>query len=260
MLRPLLYKLSFTPVHVAFFLSFISAIEREAVNRIGSRDRERGSMGRGKVVLERIQNKINRQVTFSKRRNGLLKKAFELSVLCDAEIALIIFSSRGKLFQYSSTDINRIIERYRQCCFDISQTNSEAEHQQQQCLYQELLILRVKHESLQRTQRNLMGEELEPLSIKELQNLEKQLDRTLAQARKHLKQKLMTRIDELQEKVHNLEQFNKHLESKERGQCTQICEGSTNNRIWLHDAQVTQFESGTTGSFRLQQTTASNGK
>jgi len=61
-------------------------------------------MGRGKVVMERIQNKINRQVTFSKRRSGLLKKAFELSVLCDAEVALIIFSSLGKLFQYSSTE------------------------------------------------------------------------------------------------------------------------------------------------------------
>jgi hypothetical protein len=61
-------------------------------------------MGRGKVVLERIQNKINRQVTFSKRRSGLLKKAFELSVLCDAEVALIIFSNLGKLFQYSSTE------------------------------------------------------------------------------------------------------------------------------------------------------------
>ncbi|KAI9110992.1 hypothetical protein K1719_018112 [Acacia pycnantha] len=61
-------------------------------------------MGRRTVVLERIENKINRQVTFSKRRNGLLKKVYELSVLCDAEIALIIFSSRGKLFQYSSSD------------------------------------------------------------------------------------------------------------------------------------------------------------
>lgn len=61
-------------------------------------------MGRGRVVLERIENKINRQVTFSKRRNGLLKKAYELSVLCDAEVALIIFSSRGKLFQYSTSE------------------------------------------------------------------------------------------------------------------------------------------------------------
>ncbi|KAL5139784.1 MADS-box transcription factor 17 [Glycine soja] len=218
-------------------------------------------MGRGKVVLERIQNKINRQVTFSKRRNGLLKKAFELSVLCDAEIALVIFSSRGKLFQYSSTDINRIIEKYRQCCFNMSQTGDVAEHQSEQCLYQELLVLRVKHESLQRTQRNLLGEELEPLSMKELHSLEKQLDRTLAQARKHLTQKLVSRIDELHGKVHSLEQANKHLESQERGKYTQICEGSPNGHI-LQDKQVNQFEYGTAGSFRLQQeqTTASKGK
>ncbi|KAK2965858.1 hypothetical protein RJ640_027145 [Escallonia rubra] len=54
-------------------------------------------MVRGKTQLKRIENATSRQVTFSKRRNGLLKKAFELSVLCDAEVALIIFSPRGKL-------------------------------------------------------------------------------------------------------------------------------------------------------------------
>jgi hypothetical protein len=59
-------------------------------------------MGRGRVELKRIENKINRQVTFSKRRNGLLKKAYELSVLCDAEVALIVFSSRGKLYEFGS--------------------------------------------------------------------------------------------------------------------------------------------------------------
>ena len=59
-------------------------------------------MGRGRVELKRIENKINRQVTFSKRRNGLLKKAYELSVLCDAEVALIIFSTRGKLYEFGS--------------------------------------------------------------------------------------------------------------------------------------------------------------
>jgi len=59
-------------------------------------------MGRGKVELKRIENKINRQVTFAKRRNGLLKKAYELSILCDAEVALIIFSSRGKLYEFCS--------------------------------------------------------------------------------------------------------------------------------------------------------------
>ena len=60
-------------------------------------------MGRGKVELKRIENKINRQVTFAKRRNGLLKKAYELSVLCDAEVALIIFSNRGKLYEFCSS-------------------------------------------------------------------------------------------------------------------------------------------------------------
>jgi len=59
-------------------------------------------MGRGRVELKRIENKINRQVTFSKRRTGLLKKAQEISVLCDAEVSLIVFSHKGKLFEYSS--------------------------------------------------------------------------------------------------------------------------------------------------------------
>jgi hypothetical protein len=68
----------------------------------GSRDRRQAKMGRGKVQLKRIENKINRQVTFSKRRNGLLKKAHEISVLCDAEVAVIVFSPKGKLYEYAS--------------------------------------------------------------------------------------------------------------------------------------------------------------
>ncbi|KAF7825968.1 MADS-box protein SOC1-like [Senna tora] len=60
-------------------------------------------MVRGKTQMRRIENATSRQVTFSKRRNGLLKKAFELSVLCDAEVALIIFSPRGKLYEFAST-------------------------------------------------------------------------------------------------------------------------------------------------------------
>ncbi|MED6116753.1 Agamous-like MADS-box protein ap1, partial [Stylosanthes scabra] len=59
-------------------------------------------MGRGKVELKQIENKINRQVTFSKRRTGLRKKAHEISVLCDAQVALIVFNTRGKLFDFSS--------------------------------------------------------------------------------------------------------------------------------------------------------------
>jgi hypothetical protein len=60
-------------------------------------------MGRGKIVIRRIDNPTSRQVTFSKRRNGLLKKAKELSILCDAEVGLIVFSSTGRLYEFSST-------------------------------------------------------------------------------------------------------------------------------------------------------------
>ncbi|KAK4846780.1 hypothetical protein QYF36_021851 [Acer negundo] len=60
-------------------------------------------MGRGKIVIRRIDNSTSRQVTFSKRRNGLLKKARELSILCDAEVGLVIFSSTAKLYEYSSS-------------------------------------------------------------------------------------------------------------------------------------------------------------
>lgn len=69
-------------------------------------------MGRGRVQLKRIENKINRQVTFSKRRSGLLKKAHEISVLCDAEVALMIFSTKGKLFEYATDSWLVIIYQY----------------------------------------------------------------------------------------------------------------------------------------------------
>lgn len=76
--------------------------EREGGRRRRRRRKNRRKMGRGKVQLKRIENKINRQVTFSKRRSGLLKKANEISVLCDAEVALIIFSTKGKLYEYAT--------------------------------------------------------------------------------------------------------------------------------------------------------------
>lgn len=64
---------------------------------------EKLRMGRGKIVIRRIDNTTSRQVTFSKRRNGLLKKAKELAILCDAEVGLVIFSSTGKLYEFAST-------------------------------------------------------------------------------------------------------------------------------------------------------------
>ncbi|KVI10875.1 hypothetical protein Ccrd_010725 [Cynara cardunculus var. scolymus] len=69
-------------------------------------------MGRGKIEIKRIDNISSRQVTFSKRKTGLLKKAKELAILCDAEVALLIFSSTGKLHEYASSSMDTVVERY----------------------------------------------------------------------------------------------------------------------------------------------------
>uniref|UniRef100_A0A8C6QQI4 Myocyte enhancer factor 2B n=1 Tax=Nannospalax galili TaxID=1026970 RepID=A0A8C6QQI4_NANGA len=69
-------------------------------------------MGRKKIQISRILDQRNRQVTFTKRKFGLMKKAYELSVLCDCEIALIIFNSAQRLFQYASSDMDRVLLKY----------------------------------------------------------------------------------------------------------------------------------------------------
>nr|GFA85211.1 floral homeotic protein PMADS 2-like [Tanacetum cinerariifolium] len=50
-------------------------------------------MGRGKIEIKRIENTSNRQVTYSKRKNGIIKKAKEITVLCDANVSLVIYGS-----------------------------------------------------------------------------------------------------------------------------------------------------------------------
>jgi hypothetical protein len=53
------------------------------------------------------------QVTFLKRKNGLLKKAMELGILCDCEVSVVIFNlNNGKLFEYSSVEAEKIFSRY----------------------------------------------------------------------------------------------------------------------------------------------------
>ncbi|KAI9139138.1 hypothetical protein BKA69DRAFT_1030795 [Paraphysoderma sedebokerense] len=70
-------------------------------------------MGRRKIKIAPIKDERNRQVTFHKRKNGLLKKAYELAVLCECEMAVIIFNSQGKLVEYcSGKSMDRLLDRY----------------------------------------------------------------------------------------------------------------------------------------------------
>nr|QNS30461.1 SEPALLATA3 [Jatropha curcas] len=173
-------------------------------------------MGRGRVELKRIENKINRQVTFAKRRNGLLKKAYELSVLCDAEVALIIFSNRGKLYGFcSSSSMLKTLERYQKCNYGAPETNvSTREALQELSSQQEYLKLKARYEALQRSQRNLLGEDLGPLSSKELESLERQLDMSLKQIRSTRTQYMLDQLTDLQRKEHMLNEANKTLKQR----------------------------------------------
>ncbi|KAF7822372.1 developmental protein SEPALLATA 1-like isoform X2 [Senna tora] len=170
-------------------------------------------MGRGRVELKRIENKINRQVTFAKRRNGLLKKAYELSVLCDAEVALIIFSNRGKLYEFcSSSSMLKTLERYQKCSYGAVEVSKPAK--ELETSYREYLKLKARLESLQRTQRNLLGEDLGPLSSKELEQLERQLDSSLKQVRSTKTQYMLDQLGDLQNKEQMLVEANRALTMK----------------------------------------------
>eukprot|EP01130_Rhizamoeba_saxonica_P011191 TRINITY_DN4633_c0_g1_i3.p1 TRINITY_DN4633_c0_g1~~TRINITY_DN4633_c0_g1_i3.p1 ORF type:complete len:205 (+),score=42.68 TRINITY_DN4633_c0_g1_i3:44-658(+) len=84
-------------------------------------------MGRKKIKIEKIENDRKRASTFKKRKWGLTKKAMELSILCDCEIAMIIFSQQDEMFLYSSSDIEEIVSRYVSYDepYEVPQTNDE---------------------------------------------------------------------------------------------------------------------------------------
>ncbi|KAG5603599.1 hypothetical protein H5410_025091 [Solanum commersonii] len=160
-------------------------------------------MGRGKVELRKIENKINRQVTFSKRRGGLVKKAHEISVLCDAEVALIVFSQKGKIFEYSSDScMEQILERYERYSYAerrLLANNSESPVQENWSL--EYTKLKARIDLLQRNHKHYMGEDLDSMSLKDLQNLEQQLDSALKLIRSRKNQLMHESISELQKKI-----------------------------------------------------------
>ncbi|KAF5732782.1 putative mads box protein [Tripterygium wilfordii] len=115
-------------------------------------------MARGKVQMKRIENPVHRQVTFCKRRAGLLKKAKELSVLCDAEIGLVIISSHGKIYELATKgSMQGLIERYMKSTRSSGSSQQPSENEQQAAIDQPQPALEVKEEI------NVLKQEIEIL-------------------------------------------------------------------------------------------------
>ncbi|KAG0534278.1 hypothetical protein BDA96_04G266200 [Sorghum bicolor] len=166
-------------------------------------------MGRGKIVIRRIDNSTSRQVTFSKRRNGLLKKAKELSILCDAEVGLIIFSSTGRLYEFSSTNMKAVIDRYGKAKEEQIGTNNATS---ELMLWQrEAASLRQQLHNLQESHKQLMGEELSGLGVRDLQSLESHLEMSLRSIRMRKDHILKSEIEELHRKGSLIHQENMEL-------------------------------------------------
>ncbi|KAL2246659.1 UNVERIFIED_CONTAM: MADS-box protein JOINTLESS [Sesamum indicum] len=181
-------------------------------------------MAREKIQIKKIDNATARQVTFSKRRRGLFKKAEELSVLCDADVALIIFSSTGKLFEYSSSSMKEILERHKLHAKNLDKMEQPSLELQ---LVEDSNCSRLSKEVAERSHqlRRMRGEELQGLSIEELQQLESSLESGLSRVIEKKGEKIMKEINQLQEKGKQLMEENARL----RQRVVDISNGRRNN-------------------------------
>ncbi|KAF8092146.1 hypothetical protein N665_0423s0031 [Sinapis alba] len=169
-------------------------------------------MGRGKIVIQRIDDSTSRQVTFSKRRKGLIKKAKELAILCDAEVGLIIFSSTAKLYDFASSSMKSVIDRYNKSKIEQQQLLNPAS--EVKFWQREAAVLRQELHALQENHRQIMGEQLNGLSVKELNNLENQLEISLRGIRMKKEQMLTHEIQEQSQKRKLIHQENLELSRK----------------------------------------------
>nr|AAO18230.1 MADS-box transcriptional factor HAM31 [Helianthus annuus] len=160
-------------------------------------------MGRGKIEIQRIDNTIHRLVTYSKRKNGIIRKAKEITVLCDANVSLVVYGSSGKMYEYCSpnTNLTDMLDRYPRLS---GNKLWDAKHENLQI---EIDRIKKENESMQIELRHLKGEDITSLNYEELIAFEDALENGLTHIRE--KKDEIPQIMRKHEQV--LEEENKHL-------------------------------------------------
>ncbi|XP_073055432.1 floral homeotic protein GLOBOSA-like isoform X2 [Primulina huaijiensis] len=163
-------------------------------------------MGRGKIEIKRIENSSNRQVTYSKRRNGIIKKAKEISVLCDSQVSVIIFSTSGKMHEFCSPSItlSDILEQYHKLS---GKRLWDAKHEH---LDNEINRIKKENDNMQIELRHLKGDDITTLNYKELMVLEEALTNGISA----LKTKQMELVRMMRKHNEMIEEENQNLQFK----------------------------------------------
>ncbi|KAJ4953856.1 hypothetical protein NE237_030688 [Protea cynaroides] len=185
-------------------------------------------MGRGKIEIRRIENSTDRQVTYSKRKNGIMKKAKELTVLCDAKVSLIIFSSSGKMSEYRSPSIpmSEILDKYHKYS---GKKLWDAKHE---ALSNEVDRIKKENDNLQIELRHLNGEDINSLHYKELATIEEVLENGLTKV--HAKEmeffKMLKKNDRMLEEENKRLNYILHHQQMAMNGCVREMESSYNHK------------------------------
>ncbi|XP_020419174.1 uncharacterized protein LOC18790353 isoform X3 [Prunus persica] len=166
-------------------------------------------MMREKIKIKKIDYLPARQVTFSKRRRGIFKKAAELSVLCESEVAVVIFSATGKLFDYSSSSIKDVIERYEVRTNGVEKSDEQSLELQLE--NENHTKLSTELEEKNRQLRQMKGEDLEELDLDELLKLEQLVEATLVRVMETKEELIMSDIVALEKKGTELVEANNQM-------------------------------------------------
>lgn len=163
----------------------------------------RASAGRKKIEMKLISASDARQVTFSKRRSGLFKKASELATLCDSETAIVTFSPGGKAFSFGHPSVEAVISRYDSQTKDIGgdghlsciQTNNLDEHfQRYNSLVDQLDVEKKRGEALKLMEKEMKAKTWLLTPIENLNPPQLQILKVLME---DLKKKVNQRFEEL---------------------------------------------------------------
>ncbi|XP_047315152.1 MADS-box protein JOINTLESS-like isoform X2 [Impatiens glandulifera] len=203
-------------------------------------------MVRQRIQIKKIDNVAARQVTFSKRRRGLFKKANELALLCDAEIALMVFSNTGKLFEYSSSSMKHVIERHAMQSRNTNDPDEPSLELQLENGTIAVLSREIEEKTLEISQ--LMGEEINGLGMEDLIKLEKSVEGSLSRVIKTKSEKYVKEIGDLERKQEELVEENNWL--KKQVQMLNVNQGndqdkSTESNVTNNCSSSDHYESDT---------------